>query len=111
MRKSLHELDYMRLLMAVIILLGHCVLFGNSKLFGDTTLYFNRWLGCLVVPYFFTLTGFFIARSNNVVKNGLKMAGRLGKLYVIWSLLYLPVHVLNTIKAENKIGYITGELR
>ena len=111
MRKPLHELDYMRIVMAVIILLGHCVTFGNSKVFGDTTLYFNRWLCSLVVPYFFTLTGFFIRLSDDVIRTGKRMAWRLFRLYVIWSILYLPVHIYNVSKAESKLSYILGALR
>lgn len=111
MRKSLHEFDYMRLVMAILILLGHCVTFGNGKVFGDTTLYFNRWLGSLAVPYFFTLSGFFIRLSDDVIRTGKRMAWRLLKLYVIWSILYLPVHIYNAFKAESKLSYILGALK
>ncbi len=111
MRKSLHELDYMRLIMVVLIVLAHCALFGPYKVFGNTTLYFNRWLCCLVVPYFFTLTGFFIKRSHNVVRTGLKMASRLIKLYVIWNVLYFPVYVLEATKASDKFVYLTGAIK
>lgn len=111
MKKSLHELDYMRLVMAATILLAHCIVFGNSKVFGDATLYFNRWFACMVVPYFYSLTGFFIVFSNDISSSAKKMAIKLFKLYVIWSLLYFPIHVLNYISSNNKTVYVMNAIR
>ena len=107
----MHELDYGRLVMAATILLAHCVVFGNSKVFGDATLYFNRWFACMVVPYFFALTGFFIRFSDDISSSAKKMAIKLVKLYVIWSLLYLPIHIMKFIFANNKTVYVMNAFR
>ena len=60
--RSYHELDYARVFYAVIILLAHCRLFNNTLYFGNSIQWFNRYLANTVVPYFFTITGFFCAK-------------------------------------------------
>lgn len=110
-QNSLHELDYMRLFMAITILLAHCVVFGNYKLFGDTTLFFNRWLGGMVVPYFFALTGFFLCIKGDILATSKKMAIRLFSLYLIWSLLYIPIHLCKYLLSKDRAEYIFSALK
>nr|WP_074840850.1 acyltransferase family protein [Succinivibrio dextrinosolvens] len=108
---SLHELDYMRLFMAITILLGHCVVFGNFELFGDTTMFFNRWLGGMVVPYFFALTVFFLCIKGDILATSKKMAIRLFSLYLIWSLLYIPIHLCKYLLSKDRAEYIFSALK
>lgn len=103
-RHSFHEIDYARMFFAIVILLGHCAIFGGGRgeLFGDLSIYFNRWLGALVVPFFFAVSGFFLAYylkdSKDLYSKGKKGIVKFIKQYCIWSLIYIPLHVVEYYK-------------
>jgi serine/alanine racemase len=59
----------------------------------------GSWLSNLPVPVFFTIAGFFLFRKlddakpdNRIIR---RYSGRIFRLYLIWSILYLPIDIYN----------------
>lgn len=96
-------IDVMRLMLAIIIMTSHCFIFGSSKLFGLSGLLYNRYLARLGVPFFFICTGFFLTKKKDITVSLKKSSRKFARLYVIWSLIYLPIGIYNIIISENKI--------
>ncbi len=106
----------MKLLLAILVAQRHVV-----QIFFDASskwrILLNNWLSNLAVPVFFTIAGFFLfqkleeegagnassARKKNrdVV---FRYCGRILRMYVVWSILYLPVDIYNWHHSEEQIG-------
>lgn len=91
----------MRFIMAVLVAERHLVQFFYGS---DSPWYpiIVQWLSNLAVPAFFTMAGFFLYRKLDL-QNGSRpdmqvlwrYAGHILLMYVLWSILYLPIDFYN----------------
>lgn len=55
------------------------------------------------VPFFFVASGYFLFINGYDKKRVLHQLGRIIKLYVVWSVIYLPVLIINSIEKGNGV--------
>lgn len=98
--------DYLKIVLSLIILLRHV---GQIIYQQDTVFYsvWTRWLSPVGVPCFFIISSFLFYRKEVTQRNLMKRICRILKLYIVWTLVYLPYHILMILNDdENLIRYI-----
>ncbi len=99
-KKQYNGLDIMKVIMAVLVAARHMIqLFYPAE--SKWRLVIGAWLSNLAVPVFFITAGFFL--FNKVDRNKkeeskralFKYGTRILNLYVIWSVIYLPIDYIN----------------
>lgn len=113
-RKQYNGLDVVKFVLAVLVAQRHVVqiFFGADSRW---RILWNNWLSNLAVPIFFIIAGFFLFRKVEGPGTGerrsrdgrssdasvvYRYCGRILKLYLIWSVLYLPVDFYNWYHGE-----------
>lgn len=107
-RKQYNGLDVVKFFLAVLVAQRHVVqiFFGADS---KWRILLNNWLSNLAVPVFFIIAGFFLFRKLDGPKAGnrkqnshivFRYCGRILKMYLIWSVLYLPVDWYNWYHGE-----------
>ncbi len=97
-------LDVLKLCMALLVAQRHIIqIFYEEG--SPWRAVIGYWLSNLAVPVFFTIAGFFLFRQlddrrpdSSVVY---RYCFRILRLYVIWSLIYLPIDIYNWYHEEN----------
>ena len=130
MRKQYHGLDVVKFFLAVLVAERHVVqIFFDAS--SKWRVLLNNWMSNLAVPVFFIIAGFFLfqktevpaagrqADRQNAGENGLmddghdigegrkrvyRYCGRILRMYLIWSLIYLPIDLYNWYHGERIIG-------
>ena len=96
-QKSFPGLDYLKMILALLVVMRHaCQYFAPS----NSIFYIINVniLSVCAVPCFFTISGYlFFSRENASIK---KQCIRLFRLYLIWTLLYLPLNVVLIINKK-----------
>lgn len=96
--KQYPGLDVVKFVMALLVAQRHIIqiFFLESSRW---RLIIGSWLSNLPVPVFFTIAGFFLFRKvyrdspdSAVIR---RYCGRILRLYVVWSILYLPIDLFN----------------
>lgn len=96
-RKDYPGFDFLKLGMALLVAERHViqVFFEESNLW---RVYIGSWLSNLAVPVFFAMAGFFLFRKFDAAKSDhtavFRYCGRILRLYVLWSVIYLPVNLI-----------------
>lgn len=89
------NLDILKYIFAILIMILHLRPFINFS--DQLDLVFNNIITRICVPIFFLITGYFVAKkekeNENYIKNYIE---KMIPLYLIWSLLYLPI-IIGTI--------------
>ena len=89
------NLDILKYLSAILIMILHLRPFINFS--DQLDLAFNNIITRICVPIFFIITGYFVAKkeknNENYIKDYIK---KIIPLYLVWSLLYIPV-IIGTI--------------
>lgn len=107
-RKQYNGLDVVKFFLAVLVAQRHVIqiFFGADS---KWRILLNNWLSNLAVPVFFVIAGFFLFgklsggadRSREQDRRIVfRYCGRILKLYLIWSVLYLPVDWYNWYHGE-----------
>lgn len=97
-KKQYNGLDAVKFLLAVLVAQRHIVqiFFGADSRW---RILLNNWLSNLAVPVFFTIAGFFLFRKLNGSEQDrgivYRYCGRILKMYLVWSALYLPIDWYN----------------
>lgn len=97
--KQYHAIDLMRFIAAIFVVFIHTYPLFD---FSPTANYFIVGvIGRLAVPFFFIVSGYFFAKNlasqatiinkQNYVRKYIK---RLSKIYIIWTLIYLPLQAI-----------------
>lgn len=112
-KKQYPQLDIMKFISALLVVAIHCAPF--IQLDEDVNFVFVQIIARLAVPFFFITSGFLFFRSIDASK-GMRDPENIAKLkhywlrilriYVIWSVLYLPLLVISWIQG----GFDTGTL-
>lgn len=103
-RKCYNSLDAAKLFMAICVVAIHTNPFYGCKNHLAVSIY-TAIVSC-AVPFFFICTGFLLGnRINQSNKDGCsavkKSAVKMLKLYVIWSVIYLPPAIMDYINSGN----------
>lgn len=105
-KKQYPGLDVLKFFLAVLVAERHVV-----QIFFDVSskwrILLNNWMSNLAVPVFFITAGFFLFRKleggterEKDRKVVFRYCGRILRMYVIWSILYLPVDWYNWYHGE-----------
>lgn len=97
-KKQYNGLDAVKFILALLVAQRHIIQIffdGNSR----WRILVGNWLSNLAVPVFFIIAGFFLFRKMDERSSDPKIVYRycvrILKLYLIWSVLYLPVDIRN----------------
>ena len=89
------NLDILKYLSAILIMILHLRPFINFS--GQLDLAFNNIITRICVPIFFIITGYFVAKKEKNNENYIKdYVKKTIPLYLVWSLLYVPI-IIGTI--------------
>lgn len=99
-RQSYNAIDLAKFLCSILVVMIHIPPFGSEDDIGVVR-YLNygvcNCLGMIAVPFFFVTSGFLLFRKTSYENFDIipikKYVLRLLKLYIIWSLIYLPIVV------------------
>lgn len=106
-KKQYNGLDVVKAVLAVLVAARHMIqIFYPPE--SKWRLVIGAWLSNLAVPVFFIIAGFFLfgkverekPEENRAVV--LRYCRRILKLYVLWSILYLPIDYINWSHGEDK---------
>ncbi len=108
---SYNGLDLFKLFCAVLIVIIHIAPFGNPPHL-STGWYLNFWIQnffCrIAAPFFFVASGFLLFKKTSYLQFDLsvikKYVVRMLKLYLIWTVIYLPCEI--NIYYANKTGFL-----
>lgn len=91
--------DISKFIAAILVVAIHCS--SSYEINNDIAFFFINVIGRLAVPFFFCVSGFLISKKNiedwDIVKNYIK---RLIQLYLVWSIVYLPVNIYLVVTKE-----------
>lgn len=112
-RKNYNAIDLAKLICSVMVVMIHVAPFGhppeeNSVLIDTFNDYIRNCLTRIAVPFFFVCSGFFLYRKTTEqfdFSPTKKYAIHLGKLYLIWSAVYLPFIIQSIIHSDKGIFY------
>lgn len=86
------NLNILKYILSILIIILHLRPFLNSS--NELDLAFNNIVTRICVPIFFIITGYFVAKKEKTNKNYIKeYIKKIIPLYLVWSLLYIPVIV------------------
>ena len=99
-KRQYNGLDVVKVLLAVAVAARHMIqIFYPAE--SKWRLLIGAWLSNLAVPVFFIIAGFFLFRKveehdkDYGKKAVLGYCGRILRLYLLWSVLYLPIDYVN----------------
>ena len=91
------NLDILKYISAILIMILHLRPFINFS--DQLDLAFNNIITRICVPIFFIITGYFVAKKENNNENYIKdYIKKTIPLYLVWSLLYIPIIIGTIIK-------------
>lgn len=106
-KRQYNGLDVVKAVMAVLVAARHMIqIFYPAE--SKWRLVIGAWLSNLAVPVFFITAGFFLFRKvdRQQPEEGWKAivnyCGRIFKLYLLWSILYLPIDYINWIHGQDR---------
>lgn len=88
-----NNIDLFKYLFSIIIIILHLQPFLQTSY--KLNLFFNNMVGRICVPFFFIISGYFIAKkeskNNNYINKYIKS---LLYVYVVWCIIYIPIIIL-----------------
>lgn len=108
MKKNYNAIDLMKFISSFLVIIVHTYPFyTRMPTLGFVT---SNILGRLVIPFFFIAAGYFFQLSNPSPERFKKYIFKLIKLYLIWSILYIPfgIHRLNTFMDMTPLLWAAG---
>ena len=113
--KTYNAIDLTKFLCSILVVMIHIMPLGeysNSSIVNGFNFVIKNYLARIAVPFFFVASGFFLysktTLSNFDVKFTKKYVLKLLKLYVIWTVIYLPLIIKGIV--GNKDGIFYGVL-
>ena len=102
-KKQYAAVDIAKYVSALLVVCIHTFPFIDINEMLNT--YFIQTICCLAVPFFFMISGYFLFRKirneeedKDVLK---KYLFRLLKIYLIWTVIYLPYTIYNYVQAQS----------
>lgn len=111
--KKNYTLDVFRVACALLVALQHVPVYYEQLYDIPVWYFFTQMLGRIAVPYFFTISGYFFIKALQANRNVfLKQVKRIGMVYCVWTIIYLPIIFKNygflNIKVVLKEFFIYG---
>ena len=110
MKKEYKIVDILKIIFAILVVLVHTI--PNIVVTDKKILQFTSLILRLPVPYFFLASGFFVGLKMKKCSGGVEedeiinsRAKKSLKLYLIWSLIYLPISIYGLTINNRNIGY------
>lgn len=110
--KRYNSLDLVKFILSFFVIAIHILPFGihESGIYSTLNFYIKNYLARIAVPFFFICNGYFLFYKDNEESKSpnriLKKAFKILKLYVIWSIIYLPLSFIE-LRSQN-IGMVNG---
>lgn len=109
-----YAIDWAKIVCSLLVFSIHVKFFGENPTRVGNILNFviQNYLARISVPFFFITTGYFLSRK--MPPNCMKLTGikryimKLLRLYVVWSIIYLPVNIITIL--QDKEGILHGIL-
>lgn len=108
-KRQYNGLDVVKVCLAVLVASRHMIqIFYPAE--SKWRLVIGAWLSNLAVPVFFITAGFFLFSKTERQSPGegrvsvLKYCKRIVKLYLLWSVIYLPIDYLNWVNGGRQEG-------
>lgn len=104
--KLYNGINLLKFVCANLIIIIHVLPFGSNQKYETINFIFQNFIARIAMPIFFISTGFLIYskvkenKDYNIAKN---YSIKLIKLYLIWSIIYLPLNIINYIKNDTSI--------
>ncbi|SET16158.1 Surface polysaccharide O-acyltransferase, integral membrane enzyme [[Clostridium] aminophilum] len=95
--KNCNMVDVIKVICAVMVVMGHIEPFGKDvpETFAYLNFGFQKYLARIAVPFFFVASGYFLFRKSSTenfdVRHSAKYIKRILRLYLTWTILYLPL--------------------
>lgn len=100
--KNYNAIDLMKFILGLMVVAIHTNPFESVS--PALNLFFVDTLSRLAVPLFFLSSGFFVANKLNDNKVVLNYVKRTIMLYLVWSIIYLPINVYNILQDKSFIS-------
>lgn len=110
-RKNYNAVDAVKFICAILVVAIHIRPFGanDASVFKLLNFGLQQFCARLAVPFFFIASGFFLFSKTDYdrfsAEPSKKYIKRLLKLYIIWTLIYLPLRIIDMLHDEHGIGY------
>lgn len=90
--KKNYTLDIFRVVCALLVALQHVPVYYKELYDIPVWYFFTQMLGRIAVPYFFAISGYFYIKALQANKKVfLKQVKRIGIVYLVWTIIYLPM--------------------
>lgn len=118
-RRQYEAIDLVKFVLSIFVVMAHIAPFGANEKYQTITRIIQVYCSRIPVPFFFIANGFFLFQNTAPGEfHWQKAKGfvlKIFKLYVIWTLLHLPLNVYGILTDENGIlhaalGYIRNVL-
>ena len=91
-----NAIDLFKFICSLLVVSIHIPMFGNNTDFLQmASLGMNRWVARIAVPFFFVSSGFFLYRKTYAEGFSWKpcksFSRKILRLYILWTILYLPL--------------------
>lgn len=104
------SIDLFKLICAILVITIHIAPLGlaDDVLTNDANYFIKHFLARFAVPFFFTTSGYLLYLNNHDQNNFRvepikKCLKKLFKVYVVWSVIYLPCTTIDILHSENKL--------
>ena len=113
---NINSLDITKLVLSILIVAIHFAPFGfgnDSQLVGGANYLVSNCIARLVVPFFFMASGYLLYRKglNEIIINTKRYVFKLFKLYVVWTIIYLPLIIYEIILVGDYLFHLLGFIR
>lgn len=106
-KQNYNAIDLTKFICSILVVAIHIQPFGNNVNFRFLNYGIQNYLARIAVPFFFVTSGFLLYRKtvfeNFSIEKPLKYVLKLFRLYVIWSLIYLPLNIKTFISGEKGV--------
>ena len=108
-RKDYPSIDLLKFLCAMLVVAIHVPPLGEYAFSSAWLLNYGiqQYVARLAVPFFFMCTGFLIFRTSDSDRfsfaSGWKQACKLYRLYLLWTVLYLPLSIRNILQDNGSL--------
>lgn len=115
---SYNSFDLAKFVCSILVVMLHFPLFGiqsGSSIPAILNFIIHRGIGRIAVPLFFVFSGFLLYRKvsldNFSIQPIKKYVLRIFTLYIIWTLIYLPLNLVNIISSAHPLSKCLYYLR
>lgn len=96
-KQNYNAIDLTKFICAILVVTIHIAPFGDNENLRFFNYGIQNYLARIAVPFFFVTSGFLLYRKSTLenfsMDRTFKYALRLLRLYIIWSLIYLPLNI------------------